>query len=59
MRHFVLTLLFTVALPATAQAPEAQMRYMCRDSQLIVQIAVPKEGIYTMVFPSDVCGPSV
>jgi hypothetical protein len=59
MRHFALVLLITVALPATAQAPEAKMRYMCRDDRLIVQIAVPKKGVYTMVFPSDVCGPSV
>ena len=57
MRHFVLTLLFTVALPATAEAP--QMRYMCQVDKLIVQISVQKAGVYTMVFPSDVCGPSI
>ena len=57
MRHFVLGFLFTVALPATAEAP--QMRYMCQVDKLIVQISVQKAGVYTMVFPSDVCGPSI
>lgn len=57
MRHFVLTLLFTVALPATAQAPE--MRYMCKDDKLIIQIAASEAGVYTVVLPSNVCGPSV
>ena len=59
MRHYVLGLLIIVALPATAQAPESQMRYRCQDSHLIVQVLVPQAGLYTVVLPSDVCGPSV
>lgn len=59
MRSIVLSLAALVAVPATAQAPEAQMRYACQGTQLIVQIYAPQEGIYTMFFPSNVCGPSV
>jgi hypothetical protein len=59
MRHIVLGFLIFVALPATAEAPTAQMRYMCKDSQLIVQILVQEAGLYTVVLPSAVCGPSV
>jgi hypothetical protein len=59
MRHIALVLLILVALPATAEAPTAQMRYACKDAHLIVQILVQEAGLYTIVLPSAACGPSV
>lgn len=59
MRHFVLGFLITVALPATATAPEASMKYACYQDKLYIQIHVPKSGQYNIVIPAAVCGPSV
>jgi hypothetical protein len=59
MRSIILSLCALVALPATAEAPEAQMRYGCKDDKLIIQIGVPKPGVYTIILPSAVCGPVV
>lgn len=57
MRHIVLIFLIFVAIPATAQAPE--MRYGCDGDKLYIQIAVQKAGVYTIVLPSAICGPSI
>lgn len=61
MRHIVLTILTTVALPATAEAPEMQYRYGCFDDKLVIQIGVKadKPTVFQIVLPADVCGPSI
>jgi hypothetical protein len=61
MRHIVLGFLITVALPATAQAPEAQLRYKCVGDKLHIEVAVRTAvaGTFHFVTPAYLCGPSI
>jgi YD repeat-containing protein len=59
MRHFALVLLFIVALPATAEAPTARLRYKCDGEHLMLEVTVPKAGSYYFQTPAALCGPSV
>jgi hypothetical protein len=59
MRHFALVLLFIVALPATAEAPTARLRFKCAEDKLLLEVTVTKAGTYYFQTPSSLCGPSV
>jgi hypothetical protein len=59
MRHFALVLLILVALPATANAPVARMRFKCVDDKMLLEFTATKAGTFYFETPSSLCGPSI
>lgn len=56
MKYF-LVLMLVAGGAIAGDSPQPESRYACYKDKLIVQIKVPKAGVYTIALPADACGP--